>query len=142
MVRGVQQYTCMLCKINTVDLEIFVYENFQGKLFHVKHFHGSVVPTKIILHEIFFTRKHARRSYCVGDYHASFVSFKKQLLVLVCENEPWSVVKSGCKQNGGPTALNDDRSSTTHLLVDLARTSAGCDCVIRSPLLHAVGNRP
>ena len=36
--------------------------------------------------------------------------------------------------------LNDDRSSTTHLLVDLARTSAGCDCVIRSPLLHAVGS--
>ena len=36
--------------------------------------------------------------------------------------------------------LNDDRSSTTHLLVDLAQTSAGCDCVIRSPLLHAVGS--
>ena len=63
------------------------------------------------------------------------MTFKKQLLVLVCENEPWSVVKSGCKRNGGPT----ERSSTTHL-VDLARTSAGCDCVIRSPLLHAVGS--
>ena len=50
-------------------------------------------------------------------------------------------MKSGCKRNGGPTALvNDDRSSTTHLLVDLARTSAGCDCVMRSPLLHAVGS--
>ena len=36
--------------------------------------------------------------------------------------------------------LNDDRSGTTHLLVDLARTSAGCDCVVRSPLLHAVGS--
>ena len=36
--------------------------------------------------------------------------------------------------------LNDDRSSITHLLVDLARTSAGCDCVVRSPLLHAVGS--
>ena len=36
--------------------------------------------------------------------------------------------------------LNNDRSSKTHLLVDLAQTSAGCDCVIRSPLLHAVGS--
>ena len=87
----------------TVDLEIFVYENFQGTFFRVKIFRGSVVPTKIILHEIFCTRKHARRTYCVGDYHASFVTFKKQLLVLVCENEPWCVVKSGCKRNGGPT---------------------------------------
>ena len=78
----------MLCKINTVDLEIFVYENFQGKFFHVKNFCGSVLPTKIILHEIFFTCKHARRCFCVGDYQASFVTFKKQLLVLVCENEP------------------------------------------------------
>ena len=73
---------------------------FKENLFALKNFRGSVVPTKIILHDIFFTRKHARR---VGDYHASFVTFKKQLLVLVCENEPWSVVKSGCKRNGGPT---------------------------------------
>ena len=80
-----------------------MYENFEGKFFHVKIFRVSVVPTKIILHEIFFSRKHARRSYCVGDYQASFVTFKKQLLVLVCDNEPWSVVKSGCKRNGGPT---------------------------------------
>ena len=89
-------------------------------------------------HENYFTLIffYTQATYNVGDYHASFVTFKKQLLVLVCENEPWSVVKSGCKRNGGPT----ERSSTTHLLVDLARTSAGCDCVIRSPLLHAVGS--
>ena len=74
-------------------------ENF----FALNFFRGSVVPTKIFLHEIFFTRKHTRRTYCVGDYHASFVTFKKQLLVLVCENEPWSVVKSSSKRNGGPT---------------------------------------
>ena len=36
------------------------------KIFKEKFFRGSVVPTKIILHEIFFTRKHARRTYCVG----------------------------------------------------------------------------
>ena len=73
---------------------------FKENFFTSKNFRGSVVPTKIILHEIFF---HARRTYCVGDYHASFVTFKKQLLVFVCENEPWSVVKSGCKRNGWPT---------------------------------------
>ena len=76
---------------------------FKENFFHVKNFRGSVVLMKILLHENFYTRKHARRCYCVGDYHASFVSFKKQLLVPVCENEPWSVVKSGCKRNGGPT---------------------------------------
>ena len=76
---------------------------FKENFFVLTNFCGSIVPTKIILHEVFFTRNHARRTYCVGDYHASFVTFKKQLLVLICENEPWSVVKSGCKWNSGPT---------------------------------------
>ena len=40
--------------------------------------------------------------------------------------------------NGIVGLLNDDRSSTTRLLVDLARTSAGCNCIVRSPLLHTV----
>ena len=80
-----------------------MYENFQGKFFRVKkYFVGQLYPRKLF-YTFFFTRKHARRTYCVGDYHASFVTFKKQLLVLVCENEPWSVVKSGCKRNGEPT---------------------------------------
>ena len=79
-------------------------ENFQGKFFHENFFSWVSCTHENYFTRNFFTCKHARRTYCVGDYHASFVTFKKQLLVLVCENEPWSVVKSGCKRNGGPTA--------------------------------------
>ena len=39
----------------------------------------------------------------LSDYHASLMTLRKQLLVLVCDNEPWSVVESGCKRNSGPT---------------------------------------
>ena len=87
----------------TVDQEIFVYENFRVKFFHVKFFSWVSCTHENYFTQNFFTFKHARRTYCVGDYQASFVTFKKQLLVLVCKNEPWSVVKSGCKRNGGPT---------------------------------------
>ena len=77
-----------------------MYENFRVNFFRVKFFSWVNCTHENYFTRYFFTRKH---TYCVGDYHASFVTFKKQLLVLVCENEPWSVVKSGCKRNGGPT---------------------------------------
>ena len=80
-----------------------MYENFGVKFFRVKFF--SCTHENYFTRNFFYTRarSNSRRTYCVGDYHASFVAFKKQLLVLVCENEPWSLVKSGCKRNSGPT---------------------------------------
>ena len=61
---------------------------FKENFFALKICRGSIVPTKIILHEIFL---HASTLEEPTVLAASFVTFKKQLLVLVCMecSEEW-----------------------------------------------------
>ena len=79
--KALLMFHCMV-QGNT-NWKFFMYENFKENFF--------CIPRKFFLHATALEEP---------TVLATFVTFRKQLLVLVC---PWSIEESGCKQNSGPT---------------------------------------
>ena len=98
-------------------------------LFSRKIFSGKKKTWDNGTHKNYFTRTffmHSKNLRCL----CIICDIQEAAIGTHCENEPWSVVESGIV-----SLPNSDRLSTTHLLFDLARTSASCtrDVLITVP---------
>ena len=77
-----------------------MYENFQGKCFGVKIFSWVNCTHENYFTRIFFNMRARSKNLLCWRLPCIICDIQE---AAIGENEPWSVVKSGCKWNSGPT---------------------------------------